>query len=315
MTDEEKELEENKKIISELIFKGYGTKVVEFAGKNWRFRTLNTTDHQKIWARSTFSDDEATNYERYKMEIVKSALVEINEVEVSEKAKESTISALPPKIIDKLYQLYQEVDKLQLDTLKDLKMIEDMVENDSYSRMRFKVMRAFGALPTEQRVKDLNEHQWMWLYQNLAKEKQDRTEEKMEDMDYISFFINPELAQKVREAKGKDGGQSKNGVTMTKAHDEISPNEDYVIHYGDTTVDEDFEAKLKLFQNEDDSYTELSDDTNKGDASESRDDFLTRVIGSGDTIKQQNEQILNNLQKDAEMAGVNPDDLDGFEVH
>lgn len=325
MADEKKEiLEEDKKTVSELIFKGYGTRVVEFAGKQWKFKTLSTDEHQKIWAMSTFSEDDVTNFERYKMEIVKHALLEINEVEVSERAKEKTISALPPKVIEKLYELYLTVDKLQLDSLKDLEIINDMVENDAYSRMRFKVMRAFGALPTEQRVKDLNEHQWMWLYQNLSKERQENTEEKIEDMDYLAFFINPEMAQKVRENKKKDsdGNSSslfttnENGIVMTKAHDEVNPyDENSIIHYGDTTVDEDFDAKLKLFTTEGEALTELSDDTHKGNANETRDEFLTRVIGASDFVQQQNEQILENLERDAKQSGVNPDDLDGFEVH
>ena len=99
-----------------------------------------------------------------------------------------------------------------------------------------------------------------------------------------------------------------------KAHDEATNDPNIITHYGDTTVDEDFDAKLKLFAT-DEELTELDDDTHKGNSAETKDSFLSRVVGAQKEIQDANEKVLEKqVEEDAKKAGINPDDLDIIEV-
>ena len=44
--------------------------------------------------------------------------------------------------------------------------------------------------------------------------------------------------------------------------------------------------------------------------SETKEDFLSRVLGAEKTIQKENDNIMKNLEKEAKEAGVNPDNLD-----
>ncbi len=252
----------------------------------------------------------------YKLEILKSAIVAINDIEVSNEAKEM-FDDLPMKIIDELYDEYLKISKVLVCTQDDFEVIRDISKNDDTAILKFTVMKEFGALPTEQRVKDLNEHQWVWLYNSIIHERNERAKDRIDELDYLAFFVNPELHNKVKEAKKNKGEKkglfSKSGVEIVEEHDEENPyNPNVVTHYGNTTVDDDFEAKLKLFINENEATTELDSDTQKGDSSESQEDFITRALRMQKVVEQEN---LKKLEKDAKEAGVNPEDLDGFEIN
>ena len=90
-------------------------------------------------------------------------------------------------------------------------------------------------------------------------------------------------------------------------------NPNQIISYKDTTVDEDFDKKMKMFMNEDE-ITELSDDVRKGNATESKEDFLSRAIANTKMADKENEKVIKSINEDAQKAGVNPDDLDAIEI-
>lgn len=80
----------------------------------------------------------------------------------------------------------------------------------------------------------------------------------------------------------------------------------------DATVDEDFDAKLKLFMSEEDPKTILDDDTHKGGNTkfETKEDFLARAMAfQGDA-----EEIIRQRKEDAEKAGVKETDLDVIQI-
>src|SRR5574344_1242096 len=244
LTEEEKKIKE---LIEEIIFFFFLTKEIEKIGKTWKFRTLNKKEHVQILSKSAIDEDEATVWMHFKIETLKMALVAINKIDISEKLKETVFDKFPPLVINGLFEEYDKMDKIQLEAVDNLSTIRDF-QDDFYSRVRYKVMRATGALPTEQRVKDMNEHQWFWYYYNLLKDERETEEKYKSRIDYISFFINQELSTKIRKYTNKEkNGDVKHDVVRTEAHDEVNPNNPNIItHYGDTTVDEDFEKKLSM---------------------------------------------------------------------
>jgi hypothetical protein len=287
---------DTKKIINDIIFNGYGTAEFNKFDRRWLFKTLNAEEHQRLFSMSTIEDDEETNWQQYKIEMLKMAFISINDIEPSDEKKEELFDSLSPKIINELYKEYKELDEFQVNALSDVSVIDDIVKNSSYSKIRFKVMSKMGVLPTEKRAKDMNEYQWMWLYQNIIDEERENEEAMKARMDYLAFYINPEVAQKVREQEKAKKTGNKDGIVRVKKHTEVNPyNPNEVIEYGDTTVDEDFDEKLAMFMSEDEQLTSLDDDINKGNASESKEDFLSRVMANKLFIEEQNKQA--NHQK------------------
>jgi len=286
---------DTKQIVTDIIFNGYATAEFNKFDRRWKFKTLNAEEHQRLFSISTMEDDEETNWQQYKIEMLKMAFIAINDIEPSEEKIEEIFDSLSPKVINELYKEYKELDEIQVNALSDISNIEDIVKNNSYSKIRFKVMSKFGVLPTEQRAKDMNEYQWMWLYQNIIEEERDYEEAMKARMDYLAFYINPEVAQKVREQEKAQKKSGKNdGIIRTEKHTEVNPyNPNEIIEYGDTTVDDDFDTKLALFMTEDDKLTALDDDKNKGDASETKEDFLSRVFANQDGVNNFNDSIMN----------------------
>ena len=174
-------------------------------------------------------------------------------------------------------------------------------------------MSYFKKLPTDKEFMHLNDHQLMWLYENISQEELEKEKNDKMKLDYLAYYVNPELAKAVRDnEKSAEQYTTKSGnITRVKSHDEQNPyNPNEVIHYGDTTVDEDFDEKLKMFMGDDEPVTVLDDDTHKGNSSETKEDFLSRVLGAEKTIQKENDNIMKNLEKEAKEAGVNPDNLD-----
>lgn len=317
MDDKKKEEEEKKDLLEQIIFNGYGIKIINRFNKDWGFKTLNRQEHAKVWSISTIVHDDATSWLNFKITVVKTALISINNIEVDDESKELIFPKLPTQVIDELFTEYQKLDKMQLEAIDNLEQIKEM-SKDFFSRVRFKVMKSAGALPTEDRVKKMNDHQWFYYYYQLLEDEKEEEEKLKNKMDYMAFYMNPELAMKVREQENSLEAQAKglkpNKVNKTKAHEEVNPNNpNQIISYKDTTVDEDFAKKMKMFMNEDE-ITELSDDVRKGNATESKEDFLSRAIANTKMADKENEKVIKSINEDAQKAGVNPDDLDAIEI-
>jgi hypothetical protein len=317
MDDKKKEEEEKKDLLEQIIFNGYGIKIINRFNKDWGFKTLNRQEHAKVWSISTIVHDDATSWLNFKITVVKTALISINNIEVDDESKELIFPKLPTQVIDELFTEYQKLDKMQLEAIDNLEQIKEM-SKDFFSRVRFKVMKSAGALPTEDRVKKMNDHQWFYYYYQLLEDEKEEEEKLKNKMDYMAFYMNPELAVKYREQQDSLKSQAegkKTNIPNMKAHEEVNPyNPNQIISYGDTTMDESFDEKIKMFMT-DDQVTELSDDVRKGNAMESKEDFLARAMANTDIVKKENEKVLNSIKKDAEKAGVNPDDLDAIEIN
>lgn len=321
MENEKKELtleeKEKKDLLEQIVFNGYGTKTINRFNKYWTFRTLTRQEHTKVWSMSSVVKDDNVSWLSFQMRIIQTALVSIDNVDIDEEDRETLVSKLPVQVINELFHEYQKIDEIQLEAIDNLEQIKNM-SKDFFSRVRYKVMKAAGALPTEERVQKMNDHQWFFCYYQLLEDEKEEEERLKNKMDYMAFFMNPELAVKYREQQDSLKSQAegkKTNIPNMKAHEEVNPyNPNQIISYGDTTMDESFDEKIKMFMT-DDQVTELSDDVQKGNAMESKEDFLARAMANTDIVKKENEKVLNSIKKDAEKAGVNPDDLDAIEIN
>ena len=156
-------------------------------------------------------------------------------------------------------------------------------------------MRATGALPTEQRCKDMNDAQWLWYYINLLLDIEEEKAKNKSYCDYLGNYINPKMAKYVSDKEkhqkhhsildeiGDDDDNEEEPNKIQHAHTEmIDDNTEIVYH--DTAVNDDFEKELqnalKAAGSNTDELVTLPDSTNAGNADESKEDFLSRVIAN-----------------------------------
>lgn len=82
-------------------------------------------------------------------------------------------------------------------------------------------MKAVGALPTEERVLKMNKYQWLWYYYNIMEDKREDIKRQDNLIEYITSFINPELAKTVRDNKNKDNDNDLNTTTNDSFEEEL----------------------------------------------------------------------------------------------
>lgn len=111
-------------------------------------------------------------------------------------------------------------------------------------------MKAVGALPTEERVQKMNTHQWLWFYFNLMEDKKQDNQDRDNIMDYLTAFINPEMAKAVRE--NREATKNENAQDLN------------------TTVNTEFERELQAMMNGE-NFNEIEEDfENKEDIKKSK---------------------------------------------
>ena len=135
-------------------------------------------------------------------------------------------------------------------------------------------MKSVGALPTEERVQKMSDIQWIWYYNNLVKDNEEEEALTKDKIDYLTFFINPELAK----------GVIKN---------ENINNKNISIQKNDVYINDNFEAELKAALG-DEQLTELPGAGGAGNENMSSDEFLNMAIAMQSFVDQQNLNIQNN---------------------
>jgi len=156
-------------------------------------------------------------------------------------------------------------------------------------RIRYKVMRATSALPTEDRVKKMNDVQWIWYYLNIIKDEEELNIEDKSKLDYLTYFINPQMAESVMKNKGKEiEGKSEVNHTNTQYND---------------LFDEELKKALSESGISEDSFVELPSSDAAGDPYESEADFITRAM---------NEQFNNDNFNQPHFENAD-DDVDYFD--
>ena len=71
------------------------------------------------------------------------------------------------------------------------------------NRMKWRVMKTFGLLPSSPMVKQMNDVQWMYCYLNIAKDMEEEDNLFRMRAKYQGIFINPEAVKKVSEEEEK----------------------------------------------------------------------------------------------------------------
>jgi len=134
-------------------------------------------------------------------------------------------------------------------------------------------MKYFNALPTEQRVKELNNAQYIWLYLNILEDKKQQIQERNDVLDYLKYFMNFDLAKAVDEQK------KKNEKSTSKYEERNVSNANEI--YNDS-----FDAEIaKYLDNE--KFVELPSSDYKY-STESKEEFIERALAF--------EQFLNSEQ-------------------
>lgn len=214
--------------------------------------------------------------------------------------------------------------------------------------MKYKVMKATGSLPTDERVKKMNDQQWLWYYLNILEDERLEEEKWKARLDYIGWWINPELAKSVMNAtNNKDidydydedykqpSKESEfnhfNGIGMQMTEQMVK---------GDVIVSDGFEAELEAAMKDDKyGFTQLPGSHEAGNHTESQEDFLSRVIGAqsfyeeyNEKINQPNHNVDNNINNNKDTSnnmntmgvdmseeelrelGIDPSEIDYFEI-
>jgi hypothetical protein len=138
-------------------------------------------------------------------------------------------------------------------------------------------MEATGALPTEKRVREMNNYQWLWYYMNIIESKKRRNEERDNIIQYMSYFWNYDMAKSVAEQKEAEK-RKKEREEAKKNNTEVQYNpyeERNVLAEGEVyndTFDDEIES---ILANE--RQIELPGSGNKV-SSESKEEFMERAF-------------------------------------
>lgn len=75
-------------------------------------------------------------------------------------------------------------------------------------------MKAIGLPPSDPRVRQMNDAQWLWCYFNEMQDQKDEADAWKSRLDYLTYFINYEMAKSVHETEGarKDSKYQQEGL-------------------------------------------------------------------------------------------------------
>lgn len=165
----------------------------------------------------------------------------------------------------------------------------------------------------------MSDLQWLWCYFNILEDEKEDEMKWKSRLDYLGWWVNPQLAKSVMEIEKKKENKNNNNNNYDNESDQIDPSQEVV--EGDTAVNSAFEDELKRALAEagiEEDFTELPDSQNVGDANESKDDFIARVMATQQMFDvPENEMIFDNQEKSIEQTvqelGLDMDDIDFFE--
>jgi len=252
-----------RKALTDLIFLGVIKETVEIGGHIWTLQTLTTEEQLEVTnATGNYTEYIAKLYS-LTIEILIRSLKMVDDEPFTDRAETTEfIKQLQPIIVNKLYEEYNKMQEKQSKSLENIDEINKLVD-DPFSRIRYKVMRATSALPTEDRVKKMNMVQWYWYYLNIAKDEEEVGIADNNKIEYLTYFINPEMAKMVVKNNGKEVNKSRVNESNTQYND---------------FFDEELKKALTESGMGENSFTELPSSDMAGDLNESEDDFLKRVM-------------------------------------
>lgn len=183
-------------------------------------------------------------------------------------------------------------------------------------------MRATGALPSEKRVMQMNNAQWLWYYLNIEKDIEENELNSKKKIEYVTWFINPKLAKRISDEENVTNKR------QNKIINQIGENIEEEISYGNVFTNNEFDKQLKEAMKEagikEEEFVELPSSDGVGNEFESRDDFLSRVLQNKaiiDKNKDNNTIVDESSSEDDKINNIinNKDidinDIDDIEIN
>ena len=296
---------QHKNHLLNLIFNDYTIIYIQYHKHKLKLRSLISIDSEQAY-KSASNYPENQFYSRYQLFILSYAILEIDDYIFSNYDEcLEFLYKLPHKDIDKLYTVFYDNIKKQNEIINNISYFYDLV-NEPFFRMKYKVMKAFNCLPTEQRCKQLNDAQWLWLYYNLEEDMFEKMDETQDNLDYIGFYLNSDAAKKImkhnqdyrkkRDQKRKarfannnansNAKDTNNKDTDNKKTKDANANQVLDNFFTSTPIINDntvyntaFEQELAqaLGTTDVSKFTEISDDNEAGNPFESEEEFLERL--------------------------------------
>ena len=308
--------------LEDLVLRGQASREFTVAGVRWRLRVLNLEEYQDLYARAAGVPDLTQRTVSLQIELLAAALTHVNDVPCSRAKADDVLARLPVEVVDQLHERYMTMEDEYRALVRQPERLQAFVDNNHFARVRFKVMKAVGALPTEDRCLRMIDVQWMWFYMNMLKDAKEEADGTRDKLDYLAWFINPEAMQRVQERRRWEESAGKPG--HHEAHREVHGDQEVIYH--DTRVNSDFERELSEAMG-DEKGMELPDEHFKGDPTESREDFISRVVGQQARVQAFNDGVIakhsaeqaseqaRQAVAEAKAAGVDPGQLDFIEVN
>ena len=289
----EDDFNQKQKDLMSLVFDGYITSEIVYRGLHIRLHILTDKETDEAFHQASFYDDESMQA-AIRLLILSKSIEGINEHNfLSSDECYEYLSSLPLIMIFDLYEEYRSRLLYQNSLIQDINNFYDLINND-FCRIKYKVMRAFGVLPTEERCHKMNDGQWLWMYYNLEEdmiEKQDRIQD---NLDYIGVYVNPKMAKEMfkhntankrkrdeqRKRRYKQFAQQ-NSNTKKKPQKATEVLDNYYQHTDNseaTKVNDSFEQELAKAIGKETQVTEISDDNEAGNPYESEEEFQERVM-------------------------------------
>jgi hypothetical protein len=160
----------------------------------------------------------------------------------------------------------------------------------------------------------MSDLQWLWCYFNILEDDKEDELRWKSRLDYLGWWVNPQLAKSVMESENRNKEKSKS--SFGEEPNPVWNDNGEVMEEGEMSVSTSFEDELKKALADagiKEDFTELPDSKSVGDINESKDDFLTRVMANEGFIQNINQTTIDSLDSIIDESGVNPDDIDYFD--
>lgn len=190
------EFKKQKNDLINLIFEGYTFSAITYKGFNIVLRGATPAEAEQAYHDASFYEEDFF-YAAYRLFILSMTIQSIDDYVFSgQKECYLFLQQLSLKVIADIYELFVKNVEYQNRLVANADSIYQLVE-DNFCRMKFKVMRAFHCLPTEERCKQMSDVQWLWLYYNLEEDLLEKFDNTQDNLDYIGFYINSDAAKQI----------------------------------------------------------------------------------------------------------------------
>jgi hypothetical protein len=167
------------------------------------------------------------------------------------------------------------------------------------NRMKWKVMRAFGKLPSSPDIRDMNDAQWIYCYLNILEDQNEEESFWKARLKYMGLFISPKMVEELSKIEARENGQV---YTPNNSNNNSDSNT-----YNNSEFEEELSRVLAGEQ-----FMELPDSGETiGNPDMSLDEFVDFFKDSMEKFPEIQKQIdLNKIVKEQESN----DDLDIIEI-